>query len=421
MSQPENNYDALIIGGGVIGVCSAYYLWREGYRVALLEKGALGAGSSWANAGLIVPSHFIPLAAPGVMGQGLRWMLNPDSPFYIKPRLDAALFDWLWKFRGACTRQHVERAMPLLRDMHLTSLALYQELAALPELEFDFHTQGLLLLYKSEAGHHECLELAEAAHQIGLEAAMLDIAQVQAKLPGIEVRAAGGTYFPRDAHLNPAQFVRQLGDYLRRQGVDIFTQTEVLNLKTSANKITAVTTGQGDYRADEVILAGGVWSTGLARAVGVKLPLQAAKGYSFTVPHLAGKLATPLIFADARIAVTPLAEGLRFAGTLELAGLDLSINRRRVEAIRRTIPEYLAELDLSRPEPPEIWAGLRPCTPDGLPVIGRAPQYANLTLAAGHAMLGVSLAPLTGQLVAQIIGGQKPAVEVSALSAARFG
>jgi D-amino-acid dehydrogenase len=415
MSQ---NYDIIIIGGGVIGLCVAYYLRQEGCRVALLEKGELGSGSSWANAGLIVPSHFIPLAAPGAIGQGLRWMFSPESPFYIKPRFDLALFDWLWQFRAACTQSHVNRAMPLLRDLHLASLELYQRLATL--LDFGFQTRGLLLLYKYEAGQHECQELVETAHQIELEAEMLTADQVQARLPGLDVQATGGAYFPRDAHLDPAQFVTQLGQYLRQQEVDLFTQTEAIGLTIANQKVTAVVTSQGQFTAAEVVLAGGAWSPGLVRSVGLKLPIQAAKGYSFTLPQPNYPLEIPLLFTDARIAVTPLPQGIRFAGTLELAGLNLSINFRRVQAIRRAIPAYLGQLNLTGLEQVETWAGLRPCTPDGLPVIGRTSNCSNLTVATGHAMLGISLAPITGQLVVQIITGQPPSVDVSALSLARF-
>jgi D-amino-acid dehydrogenase len=420
MSEHPNSYDVIIIGGGIIGVCSAYYLWREGYQVAILEKGALGSGSSFGNAGLIVPSHFIPLAAPGVIGQGLRWMFNPESPFYIKPRFDLTLFDWLWKFRAACTETHVNRSIPLLRDMHLASLALFEDLAALAELDFGFEQRGLLMLYNKEAGKNECLELVEIAHQINLEAKMLNFDQVQAKLPGLDGPARGGAYFPQDAQLNPANFVSQLGQYLARNGVQILTQTEVQNIEIAEAKTIAVRTPRGEFTAGEIVLAGGAWSPNIVRSLPLKLPIQAAKGYSFTVPQLAGKLEVPLLLTEAKIAVTPLQEGIRFAGTLELVGIDLSINRRRVQAIRRAIPEYLGNLALPPLEQVETWAGLRPCSPDGLPIIGRTPRFHNLTIAAGHAMVGVSLAPITGKLIAEIISNQSPSFDLSLLTVARF-
>ncbi len=416
----ENRSDVIVIGGGVIGLCSAYYLHQAGYSVTLLEKGELGDGSSGGNAGLIVPSHFIPLAAPGVIGQGLRWMFNPESPFYIKPRLNRDLLNWLWKFRAACTQSHVEQAMPLLLEMHLASLSLYKALAALPELNFGFEQRGLLMLYKTTSSRQECVELVKTARQFNLEAEMLDTAGVQAKMPGIKAQVGGGACFSRDAHLNPARLVTALGQLLRQNGVTIHTNTEVLNIERAAGTVTGVATLKGRFVADEVVLAGGAWSPNLVRALPLKLPIQAAKGYSFVAPQLAGKLKIPLLLADAKVAVTPLEEGVRFAGTLEMAGLDLSINRRRVRAMRRAIPHYLGKAALNGTGDTEVWAGLRPCTPDGLPIIGRAPQLQNLIIATGHAMLGISLAPVSGQLVANIISGESPSINVAALSAARF-
>jgi D-amino-acid dehydrogenase len=420
MTQKENKFDVIVIGGGVIGLCSAYYLNRAGYQVALLEKGNLGSGSSSGNAGLIVPSHFIPLAAPGVVGQGLKWMLDPESPFYIKPRLNGDLLRWLWQFRRASTQAHLDRSMPLLLEMHLASLALYEQLA--DELNFGLVQNGLLMLYKTANGEVECAELVETAHHLDLAAELFDAEQVRAKLPGLAVDVVGGAYFPRDGHLNPGRLITALKEALEQAGVTLFTQTEVVGMTESRGKIERISTTKGQFTADEIVLAGGSWSPKIARELGVKLPIQAAKGYSFMAPHLAGKLQVPLLLTDAKVAVTPLAEGIRFAGTLEMTGLDVSVNQRRVAAMRRAVPDYLPEFALTEQpiEQIEVWAGLRPCSPDGLPIIGRDGRIGNLILATGHAMMGVSLAPITGMIVAEIVAREASSIEMGLLGTKRF-
>lgn len=422
MNQPNRKFDTIIIGGGIIGLCSAYYLNQAGCRVAVLEKESLGSGSSGGNAGLIVPSHFIPLAAPGVVGQGLKWMLDSESPFYIKPRFNGDLLRWLWQFRAASTQDHVDRSMPLLLKMHLDSLALYESLAALPELDFGFEQEGLLMLYKTAVGETECVELVEAAHQLDLAAKLFNAEQVRAKLPGTDVQVVGGAYFPRDAHLNPGRLIAELRSVLEQNDVQIFSQAEVLGLEENGGKITAVSTTKGQFTAEEVVLAGGSWSPDLVKSLGVKLPIQAAKGYSFMAPHLAGKLQVPLLLTDAKVAVTPLAEGIRFAGTLEMTGLDLSVNQRRVAAMRKAVPDYFPEFQLDDEHVGEtaVWAGLRPCSPDGLPIIGRDKRIHNLIFATGHAMMGISLAPISGKMVAEIVDGDGETHKRGLLSIDRF-
>ena len=233
---------------------------------------------------------------------------------------------------------------------------------------------------------------------------------------------AGGAFFPRDAHLNPGRLLASLRGFLEQAGVSILTQTAVLGLAENGGRIASVSTTKGTFTADEIVLAGGSWSPQLVRDLGMRLPIQAAKGYSFMAPDLAGKLAMPLLLTDARVAVTPLAQGIRFAGTLEMTGLDVAVNQRRVAAMRRAVPDYLPEFELSDEDVGEtaVWAGLRPCSPDGLPIIGRDAKFGNLILATGHAMMGVSLAPITGKLVAEIVAGEASSIELASLSLSRF-
>lgn len=412
--------EVLVIGGGVVGVCSSHYLGESGKNVTLIEKGEIGSGSSYGNAGLIVPSHSTPLPAPGVLAKGMRWMFNPDSPFYIKPRLDLDLFKWLWKFRDACNEDRMRKSMPVIRDLSLASLKLYDEFGAIGNLEFGFEKQGLLMVYKSEKGLKDGLEEAYLMAEIGLEVQILDAAEIAQLEPNFRIDAIGGVFYSQDAHLIPTKFVRELAGHVEKKGVEIHTSTEVLGFETSGRKVTAVKTTRGDFTADEIVLSSGSWSSDVARDLGIKLPIQPAKGYSITHKRPEKSPSIPINLSEAKVGVTPMGDTLRFAGTLELAGLDLSINRRRVNAIQNAVPDYFPDIDVEKLELIEIWRGLRPCTPDGLPFLGRSPKYENLTVAAGHAMIGMSLGPISGKLVSQLVTGEQTSLDLTALKVDRF-
>jgi len=409
----------VVVGAGVIGVCAAWYLAQAGLRVTVVEQGDVAAGSSYGNAGLVVPSHSIPIAAPGVWWRGLKWMRDPESPFYIRPRLDPALWRWLWQFRGSCTAAHVRRATPLLRDLSYASLALFRDLARLGEVDFGFQQAGALAVYRTAAGLAEGTHEAGVLAGAGLPAQVLDGPAARSLEPALAPDVVGAVLFPDDAHLVPDRFVRGLARAAASRGVRFRTGTEVLGFRTAGPRVVAVETTRGDLEPDDVVLAAGAWSRELARQLGLRLPIEPAKGYSVTFVRPAAGPRLPLICGEARVAITPMDETLRFAGTLELAGLDFSVNRARVAAIVRGARRYLA----TAADFPvlEIWRGLRPCTPDGLPIVGRAARLANVVLATGHAMIGVSLGPVTGKLVAQLVAGEPPSVDVRPLSPERFG
>ncbi len=409
----------VVVGGGVVGACAAYYLALAGRAVLLLEQGEVCAGSSYGNAGLVVPSHSIPLAAPGVWLRGLRWMWNPESPFYIRPRPSAELARWLWRFRGACTAAHVRRALPVLRDLHHASLALYRELAATPGLDFGYRAEGAMAVYLTEAAYEEGIEETRVLAAGGVATKVLDGAGARAVEPALRPEVRGAVLFPDDAHLVPDRLVRGVAALAEARGARIRTRTEVLGFRTAGRRIVAVETTRGDVEPEEVVLAAGSWSPGLARTVGLRLPIQPGKGYSVTFdrPPVAPRI--PLLLGEVRAAVTPMGDALRVAGTMELAGLDFSLNRRRVRAIVRGAGGYLPDVDRYRVR--EIWRGLRPCTPDGLPLLGRSARLDNLVIATGHAMVGVSLGPITGRLVAELCAGRAPALDLTLLRPERFG
>lgn len=416
----QSHADVVVIGGGAVGLCVAYYLREAGREVMVVEKDKVEEGASSGNAGMLVPSHAVPLAAPGVVSQGLRWLFNPESPFYIKPRLDRALLSWLWAFRGFCNERHVQAAMPVLRDLSLASVDLFADMAALDGLDFCFERRGLLMLHNTEKGHKDNHKYAALAQSIGLDVTELDEEALRALEPGVRSAATGAVYYRDDAHLSPNRFLEGLRAYLAQRGVVFATETEVLGFDNAGTRLTAVRTTQGAVAAEEVVLATGSWSEALARPLGLRLPVQPAKGYSVTLdaPNLLLKI--PMILSETKVTITPMGGQLRFGGTLELAGYDYSVNRRRLAAILKEIPHYLPDVDPSAIKESDIWGGFRPCTPDGLPLVGRPQAWDNLIVATGHAMIGITLAPITGKLVAEVAQRETPSIALDALQVDRF-
>ena len=410
----------IVIGGGAIGLCVAHFLNGAGHDVTVLDQAAVGSGSSLHNAGLVCPSHFIPLAAPGMVTTALRWMVNPESPLYVKPRWDAGLARWLFLFARSCTSAHVARSMPLLRDMSVASLALFEEMAGTPGMDFGFRKNGLVMMFRTKHGEHAALSAAAQASAIGVEARVLDRGGLSELDPGVEFRASGGVYYPNDAHCTPALFIERLHAALAGRGVRFLTATAARSFRQRSERITAVVTDGGELPADEFVLAGGAWSPRIVRGLNLRIPMQAGKGYSVTVRGAAISPRQPYILDEARIAVTPMGDLLRFAGTMEIAGVTTDITMRRVTAIVRALPAYFGGLDTVRLEEADVWAGLRPVSPDGLPFIGRFRRCENLIAATGNAMLGISLAPVTGKLVAGIVYGTMPSIDLHLLRADRF-
>ena len=412
---------ALVIGGGAIGLCSAYYLWKSGVSVEIVEKEDVGAGSSLHNAGLVCPGHFIPLAAPGVVAQGLKYMLNPESPFYIKPRADLDLLTWMWRFKQSSTEKHVRGAMRLLLQLNALSLKLYEEIAGTEALEFGLQKRGLLSVFRTDRGRDGSAHEASLAQEIGVEARVVNREELQQIEPGFRWKATGALFYPGDAHLVPARFVRALADFLVARGVRIHTGVQVTGFESRGNRVTAIRTPSGELRADDFVLASGAWSPSLLRGLRTRMLLQPGKGYSVSLENPSQTPTVPAVLREAKVAVTPMDHMLRFAGTLELAGLDTSITERRVDAILKAVPQYVEDLDVSKVDRSKTWSGLRPCTPDGLPYLGRFRGHENLVAATGHAMIGITMATATGKLVSQIVQGEETEIDIRPLQPDRFG
>ena len=411
----------VVIGAGVIGLCSALYCAQRGWRVTLLEQQPEARdGCSFGNTGLVVPSHFVPLAAPGVLGQGLKWLRDPGSPFYLKPRASWNLIDWGLRFWRAANAGHVRRAAPLLRDLSLASRACYEELSA-ADNDFQLAGKGVLVLCKTPRALDEEAEVANHAAALGLRAEVLDPAAAAALDPGIRIDVAGAVHFPQDCNLVPERLIAGLQSRLAAHDVHFSWNTEVHGWRVDGDRIAAVTLSAGEeMAADAFVLAAGAWSSGLARGLGLRIPLQAGKGYSVTLAHPRQSPRMCALLAEARVAVSPMGGALRFGGTMEFVGLDDSVSPIRVRSIVDAVPRYYPDFlpaDFANIRP---WRGLRPCSPDGLPYIGRTARFPNLSIATGHAMLGITLGPITGRLIAQVLSGERPELDLTLLSPDRY-
>jgi D-amino-acid dehydrogenase len=413
----------IICGGGIVGLCTAYYLAREDFRVTLIERNAEGADTcAHGSAGYISPSHVIPLSSPGMVWNGLKWMLNSRSPFYIKPRLDSDLMRWGWLFARHCTEAHTRRAAPLLRDLCLGGRKLFLELSEVTGHGFELQTEGLLNLCRTQEGlDHEAHGLARLANELGVEARVLDAKQTAALEPGVRMDVAGSVYFPDDAHLSPRKFMPVLTALLQEMGVKFVWNTSVYGWRAEAGRVTGVQTTAGDLVADEYVLAGGSWSPGMVAGLGIRLPMQPGKGYNLTIEKPRFQVRKSLILTERRVAVTPMGGTLRFGGTMEISGHSDNIRPERIEQIvagaRDFFPDFTAQ-DFAGITP---WFGYRPVSPDGLPYLGRFRRHQNLTAACGHAMLGVTLAPISGLLVADVLTGRKPGIDLALMRPDRFG
>lgn len=420
--MPVRDKNVVVIGGGLIGLSAAYQLLKRGMRVTLIERGSeADASCSTGNAGMVVPSHFVPLAAPGMIWKGIRWMFDPESPFSIRPRPSWELISWGLKFYNAASPARVKRAMPVLRDMALRSRTIFSELSETEGFDFGLQKKGLLMLCKTrEALGHEA-EIAATAKSLGVEAELLDAEAVLAKDPAIQMDVIGGVYFAQDCHLDPARFLGDLRSQVRRLGGEIRWGEEVKDFRQSGAKVEAAILKNGDeISGDEFVICGGAWSPSVGKKLGLHLPMQAGKGYSVTHPDPPALPSVCSLLNEARVAVTPMGGKLRIGGTMEIVGLDESVNRRRLNGILKSIGDYFPQLMATDFSGLEVWSGLRPCSPDGMPYIGRADRRENVVVATGHSMLGLSLAPVSGEMVADLITGATMKYDMALLNPDRY-
>jgi len=402
----------IIIGGGIIGLCSAYYLQREGHKVTVVDKSDFTSGASYVNAGYITPSHIISLAAPGMINKGIKWMFNSESPFYVKPRLNYDFLKWSWAFKKSATAQKVEKAIPVIKDINLLSRELYEDLKSSGDFDFFYQHKGLLMYYQTEKAGEEEWKVGQRAIQEGLKVENLSKEQVQKIEKNVDLNIKGAVYYHSDAHMTPNEFMSQLKTYLKKNGVSILGNEEVLDIMVANQKITGIKTTNLHIKSDEFVIATGSWSQNLAKKLGVDIPIQAGKGYRVNTKSETN-ITIPAILMEAKVAVTPMNGFTRFAGTMEIGGINDIINPVRVDAIAKAAESYYPNLRVNEQEKEAAKCGLRPCSPDGLPYIGKSFKCKNVTFATGHAMMGWSLGPATGKLVSEIISDKKRSLDLS--------
>ncbi len=403
----------VIIGGGIVGLSTAYFLHKEGHEVTVVDKSNFSKGASYVNAGYITPSHIISLAAPGMITKGIKWMFNPASPFYMKPRLDWDFIKWGWAFKKSATTAKVEAAIPVIKDINLLSQDLYVAMKSSGDFDFHYDHKGLLMAYKTDQMGEAEWEVGKRAMQEGLEVQLLSKEQVDHLEPNANLNIKGAVYFKCDAHMTPSNFMPDMLAYLKSVGVTVLANEEVEDVEIRNDKISKITTNNRELEADEFVFSAGSWTAKLAKKIGMKLHLQGGKGYRINVHRQTG-ISVPTILCEAKCAVTPMDGFTRFAGTMEFSGINHDISKIRVNAIANAAESFYHELKINQAEKDEAQCGLRPVSPDGLPYIGRTSKCKNVILATGHAMMGWSLGPATGKLVSEIISERNSSMDIQA-------
>ena len=409
-----------IIGGGVIGLCSAYYLQKEGYDVTVIDRGDITDGCSFGNMGYMSPSHFVPLASPGIISQGLKWMLNSTSPFYIKPRLNLHLMQWGWHFWKSSTAKMVEKNSPHLNDLLQLSRHLINEMRTEIGDTFNMEEKGCLMMCKQQKTLDHEFHLADDAEKFGLKVERLHKDAVQQLEPDVELNVAGAVLFKDDCHFNPGKMMIALKKYLETKAVHFLLNTTVTGFERSNKNISAIITDKGTFAAEQIIVATGSWLPVVTKMMGIKLLLQPGKGYSYTYDYVEKNIKYPAILVDGRCAITPWGQQLRIGGTMELSGINNKVMISRMQGIYNSAKDFYPGLKIDFPPADKIWNGLRPVTPDGLPYIGRVSNFDNVIVAGGHAMLGISEGTGTGKLVSELMQQKKTSIDMEAFKVSRF-
>jgi D-amino-acid dehydrogenase len=409
----------IVVGGGVIGAACAHFLARSGWTVSIVDQGGFGQGCSHANCGFVCPSHVLPLAAPGAVKAALKALFQPNGPLSIKLRFDPALWSWLYRFARRCNHRGMMEAGRAVQALLNSSRSLYQQLMDEEHLDCEWQTRGLLFVFQNQPAMEHYAEtdklLSESFH---VPAKRFDGHALTELEPALKPGLAGGWYYERDAHLRPDRLMASWRRALESRGVTIREGCTVEWIACDKGRARAVVTSQGEMTADAFVFATGAWTPLLSRHLGCRIPIQPGKGYSITMPRPARCPSIPMIFEEHRVAVTPMQSGYRLGSTMEFAGYDTTLNRRRLDLLREGARHYLHEPYGEPVE--EEWYGWRPMTYDGVPIIDRSPALANVLIAAGHNMLGLSMAPATGKLVAELLGGETPHVDPAPYSVKRF-
>ncbi len=400
----NNTKHAVVVGAGVAGLATAYFLNEKGVSVTVIDKENGEDNCSYGNAGLIAPRHVKPLASPGVISQGLRWMFKAESPFYIKPRLDLDLISWLWKFRKAASQEHVDKAGPVLRDMLIRNQELLVDIEKTEGMNFGLQRNGHLSICETEKGLESEIESAEKAKSLGVKTEVLSAQEAQKMEPNMNLDIEGAVYYPMDAHLHPGQLMDQLKAVLQKKGVEFRFNTKVVDIIEKSEEHVEIVSSDGQkISGTHVVLCSGTHTPELVKRLHLSMPVQPGKGYSLTLKNPAKLPKINAVLAERKVAITPVNGDLRFAGTMEIAGHDKSVTSAKISALKKSVIPYFPEYSLEDLDNQEIWVGLRPCSPDGLPYVGKLNSYKNTYVSTGHSMVGMSLSFANGETISQLI------------------
>jgi D-amino-acid dehydrogenase len=409
----------IVIGGGLVGCSAAYYLAKRGWQVRLLERDQLGSGASSGNCGYVCPSHVLPLATPGAVGSTLRTMMRGDSPIAVRMPPSFGLLDWSCRFMSKCNQASMERASAGRHALLVSSMQLYRELIASEAMNCQWQDRGLLLVFSS-AKEYDAYGATAAVlrDQYGIAMSEHSGEAVRALDPALRTGLAGGWLCEGDSHLHPGKLLSAFRSVLEGMGVEIIERVAVERIVVDRGRVMRLVTSAGDESADAYVLATGVNSPVFAKTLGCTIPIQPGKGYSLTMPAVAGGPTRPMIFEEHHVAVTPFDGQVRIGSTMELGSHDLRANPKRLALLMKSARAHLAVCpDADGVEP---WVGLRPMTYDDLPCIDRSPAASNMIVAAGHGMIGVSTAPATGLLAAEMLSGDQPHLDVQPYRLSRF-
>lgn len=415
--------DVTVIGGGVVGIATALELARSGLSVTLIEKGEIGHGCSYGNAGWMTPCFALPLPIPGVFWKALGWLLDPESPLHIQPRLSMSLASWLLHFLKSTNTQHLFKSVEVLTAVSRESLNQYATLAGSNPARIGFERKGLLMVGQTSNGVHTAVQELEWVSRFGIKGRLMGVDEIRAFEPALTGALSGGVYFPDEAHGEPLAIVRAMAEEAVKLGVEILDNTEVFEIMgaiTAGGRetVSSLKTTRGEIPVKTLVLATGAWSKAWGERLGMNVPVLGGKGYAFIVDPLEKQPKVPIMLVEKKIAVTPRQGSLRIAGTLELVDQDESITVRRVNAMMKGAREFLTIP--KEPKIHEVWRGLRPCTSDGVPMIGPARKFSNLYLNLGHQMLGLQSAPGSARLLREIMLGQPTYVDAKPFSPERF-
>ena len=410
--------DVVVVGAGAVGLAIAYELARRGRAPVVVERGKLGAGTSWGNAGFVVPSHVIPVPEPGMFATAVRSILSGKGPVTVRPLPNPSLLRWVVRFLRHCRPQAVNAAAPVLASLSNLSAGLFQEWLAEERIECAYTPDGLLNVFGDPRAFAKARHQAEWEAAFGVPARILDADETRTLEPALNESVVGSVFHPQDAGLDPGRFLAGLAAAAVRRGATLVPEAEALDARTAAGEVRCLITSRGEIRVREVVIAAGAWSPRLAARFGQRLPIEPAKGYSLTVRRPLRGPQRRMLLGEKYVAVAPMGDKLRLSGWFELGRRDARLPAARLARVESNARARL-HLDASL-RVISRWAGFRPVTPDGVPIIGRARAWRNLTYAAGHAMLGLTLAPASGRLVAQLLCGEPPQVDISRCSPERF-